>query len=222
MPGVKRIEDFWQENPLCGFEAPYPIGTPEFFRWHHEVRWMEEGRFCEHLYEFDQHKDEKILDVGCGIGLLAWNFARHGARVTAIDIATRSIELPQRRLEFAGLTAHIRQANAEHLPFADNTFDFATSAGVLHHTPNTAEAIGEICRVVKPGGRAIVSLYYRNILLCPVFGPLTWFVIRHVIGPMPGRQEFRRVETVDQLSRIFDGDANPLGKIYSRQDFRNS
>src|SRR5207245_4997879 len=52
--------------------------------------------------------------------------------------------------------------DAENLDFNDNSFDLVYSHGVLHHTPDTARAVREIHRVLRPGGRAVVMLYHRN------------------------------------------------------------
>src|SRR3954447_15995354 len=83
---IADVETFWNQHPLCAFESPHPVGSRQFFEWHDMVRQADEGRFAWHLYEFDRHRAEKVLDVGCGIGWLVWNFARHGADVTGVDL----------------------------------------------------------------------------------------------------------------------------------------
>jgi SAM-dependent methyltransferase len=217
---LPEVERFWTEHPLFVFESPHKAGSPEFFRSHDEVRWEEEGRFAEHLYEFERHAGERVLDVGCGVGWLVSRFARGGAVVTGVDLTDSAVRLTRQRLELEGLHAEVRQANAEQLPFADASFDFVTSAGVLHHTPETRRAVAEIHRVLRPGGRAMISLYYRNFLLNRFFWPATRLVIRHFIGAIPGRAKFREVSTVEDLARLYDGDDNPIGKIYTRAQVR--
>ena len=73
-------------------------------------------------------------------------------------------ELLNKMLEIFDLKANVQQGNAEKLPFEDNTFDFISSSGVLHHTPDMQKAVNEAWRVLKPGGEAIISVYYKNIL----------------------------------------------------------
>ena len=72
--------------------------------------------------------------------------------------------------------AHVVQADLCQLPFAEGTFDFAYSYGVLHHSPNTQTAIEEVHRVLKPGGTARIMIYHTH---CWV-GFLLWTV--HCLG----------------------------------------
>jgi SAM-dependent methyltransferase len=151
------------------------------------------------------------------VGWLCANFAAHGAQVTGVDLTRRGVELTRRRLELLGLSATVLSANAEALPFATASFDFVTAAGVLHHTPDTAAGLREIQRVLRPGGRALISLYYQSWLLSPWLWPLTRFLVRHLFGHLPGRSAFRQVCTSNDLVRLYDGNDNPLGKSYTRR-----
>ena len=128
-PTIADVESFWNAHPLCAFESPYPVGSKEFFDWHHQVRQADEGQYAGHLYEFDKHKGERVLDVGCGIGWLVWQFARGGANITGADLSDNSLALARKRLDNDGLSAELVKANAQELPFPDNSFDFVTSAG---------------------------------------------------------------------------------------------
>jgi len=76
------------------------------------------------------------LEVGCGVGTDLLQFARAGARVHGVDLSRQSVALAQRRLELYGFEAEIREADAEALPFEDETFDLVYSWGVIHHTPD--------------------------------------------------------------------------------------
>ena len=146
-------------------------------------------------------------DVGCGTGFVVELYARGGAAVSGVDIANRSVELTQRRLEISGLTADVRQANAENLPFDDDHFDLVTSYGVLHHTPDTQAAVQEIYRVLKPGGKTIMMFYHRNSFAYQIL-----FRLKRWIQP-----SWRGKTAEDQVDAV-DGPQNPLGKVYSRTD----
>jgi len=89
-------------------------------------------------------------------------FARGGARVTGVDLTPRSIETSRHHLKLYGQSGDFALTDAEHLPFADESFDVVYSNGVLHHTPDTAEAVREVYRLLRPGGLARVMLYHRN------------------------------------------------------------
>ncbi len=107
----------------------------------------------------------KVLEIGCGMGCMAMQWAIRGFDVTAVDLNPVSVTQTRTRFGIFGLRGDVREADAEFLPFDDNTFDYVYSWGVLHHTPNTAEAIRELYRVLKPGRQAGVMLYNRNSFL---------------------------------------------------------
>jgi SAM-dependent methyltransferase/uncharacterized protein YbaR (Trm112 family) len=106
------------------------------------------------------------LDAGCGAGRWAIQVAKAGRSVVALD-AGRSVELAHqngRVWPIAGV-----QGDVAALPFADATFDFVYSLGVLHHVEQTDRAAAEIVRVLRPGGHFLVYLYYALDNRGPVF-----------------------------------------------------
>ncbi len=97
-----------------------------------------------------------VLDVGCGMGRFAEVATRWGAQVVGIDLSVAS-EVAAQNLE--DRDAAIFQADVFQLPFAENSFDFIYSIGVLHHTPSCEQAVKVLPRLLKPGGRLAVWLY---------------------------------------------------------------
>jgi len=87
------------------------------------------------------------------------------AVLTGVDLTQRAIGHTQRRFELLGLKSSLQVADAEALPFADNTFDAVYSWGVLHHSPNTEKAVSEVWRVLKPGGFAKIMIYHKYALV---------------------------------------------------------
>src|SRR6476469_9748807 len=140
-------------------------------------------------------------------------FARGGAHCTGIDLTPRSIEITRHRFKLYGADGDFMLADGEHLPFASESFDVVYSNGVLHHTPDTAGAIREVHRVLRPGGTAKVMLYHRNSLNY-------WFEIILRRGLLGG--EFLRGRSAEEImSRVIefsDHDARPLVKVYSRKE----
>jgi ubiquinone/menaquinone biosynthesis C-methylase UbiE len=105
---------------------------------------------------------ETVLDVGCGTGTLAIAAARHAGsagRVFGIDASRNMLARARRKAKKARQPVDFREAPAQQLPFEDGSFDLVTSTVMLHHLPAKAraEAISEIARVLKPGGRAFVA-----------------------------------------------------------------
>jgi SAM-dependent methyltransferase len=97
-----------------------------------------------------------VLDVGCGMGRYAEVVSRWGARVVGIDLSA-AVEAAAKNL--ATYPATIFQADVFSLPFADESFDFIYSLGVLHHTPNCEQAFKQLPRLMKPGGGIAIWLY---------------------------------------------------------------
>ena len=97
-----------------------------------------------------------------GADHLEW--ARSSPRsLTGIDLTDRAIQFTQERLGFYSLYSDLRVADAENLPFSDNSFDIVYSYGVLHHSPDTAQAIREVHRVLRPGGSARIMIYHSPL-----------------------------------------------------------
>lgn len=97
----------------------------------------------------------RLLDVGCGPGHLCAEAARRGALPTGIDLADGMVALAGRRhpqIEF-------RRADAEALPFADDSFDAAVAAFVINHLPDPERGAAELCRVLRSGGRLVLAMW---------------------------------------------------------------
>lgn len=93
-----------------------------------------------------------LLDVGCGGGFLAEEFARAGLSVTGVDPAPESIQAAQAHAAAAGLSIAYRTSPGESLPFANGAFDLVACCDVLEHVDDLGRVISEIARVLKPGG----------------------------------------------------------------------
>ena len=92
----------------------------------------------------------RALEVGCGPGELAARIRDElGADVVAVDISPRMVELARRR------DLDARVGDVQELPFAAGTFDCAVAAWMLYHVPDPDRALGELARVLGPGGRLV-------------------------------------------------------------------
>jgi 2-polyprenyl-6-hydroxyphenyl methylase/3-demethylubiquinone-9 3-methyltransferase len=93
-----------------------------------------------------------VLDVGCGGGFLAEEFARDGFAVTGIDPAARSIEAARQHAADNNLAIDYHVGKGEALPFSDASFDIVACCDVLEHVDDLSLVISEVARTLKPGG----------------------------------------------------------------------
>jgi SAM-dependent methyltransferase len=96
---------------------------------------------------------ERFLDVATGTGAVALRAARAGADVTAVDLAPALIETARRNAEREGLSVRFEVGDAEHLPYADASFDVVASALGVMFAPDHAAVARQLARVCAPGGR---------------------------------------------------------------------
>ena len=142
--GIEKLgypPELWQDFPeellasFCGVGNPFSLGV------------IEPG--------------QSVLDIGCGAGFDVFVAARlvgPQGRVVGIDVTQRMVEKAKEHLSRLGLKqAAFQLGNAEALPFPDKDFDVVISNGVLNLTLDKNKAVGEIYRVLRPGGRLMVA-----------------------------------------------------------------
>lgn len=176
---------------------------------HQYAPWMAD------VLEYGTTVGERVLDVGCGQGIDLVRYAQAGAIATGIDLTPRHVELARRHLAAMALAGTVYEGDAEHLPFPDGSFDVVSSNGVLHHTPDIAGALGEIRRVLRPGGRATVIVYHRDSI---------HYWGGQVLGRgIAGGMLLRERSMARVLSRGVERttvDARPLVNVYTRSQVR--
>ena len=111
----------------------------------------------------DLQPDDDLLDVACGAGYFLTESASHVGRVAGVDLSEPRVELARRRLadRIAGGTAEIRQGDAGALPWEDAGFSAVTCTDAFPFFPDPDRALAEMCRVLRPGGRAVVDMNPR-------------------------------------------------------------
>ncbi len=109
---------------------------------------------------FGELKGRKVMEVGLGYGTLSQKIAEAGADYRGLDIAAGPVQMVNHRLQQSGLAGKAVQGSVLECPFADGEFDWVVAIGCLHHTGNLQRALDEVWRVLKPGGRAMVMVYY--------------------------------------------------------------
>lgn len=177
-------QNWWETNPMTyDWEGTRLAreGTKEWYQQVDEEFWDISKSFAHpnyphcapfsNLVDFDSVKGKKVLEIGCGTGAHAAVFASAGADVTAIDLTERAVSFTKKRFALFDIkNATVLKADAENLPFPDNSFDFVWSWGVIHHSANTQKIVEEIRRVLKPNGRASIMVYHRNSTRYWIYG----------------------------------------------------
>jgi SAM-dependent methyltransferase len=155
-------------------------------------------------------RGDRLLDIGCGDGAYTTRLAGGFDRVDAIDVQAGPLALFAERIKASPAADYItiREMSAAKLDYPDDTFDLVTSIEVLEHIAELDEALGEIRRVLKPGGRFALTtpnrwfpfethgFIYRGRRYPPARAPfLTW------IGPLHNRLADARTFTAAELRR---------------------
>jgi 2-polyprenyl-3-methyl-5-hydroxy-6-metoxy-1,4-benzoquinol methylase len=110
--------------------------------------------------EKDDYVGKKLLDAGCGTGEYSSWFASRGAQVTGIDLSDGSLREARAYVDSLSLdNVGFEKRSVLDTGFADATFDFVYCTGVLHHTPDPFGGLRELIRVLRPGGKILISLY---------------------------------------------------------------
>jgi 2-polyprenyl-6-hydroxyphenyl methylase/3-demethylubiquinone-9 3-methyltransferase len=104
-----------------------------------------------------------VLDIGCGGGLLAEEFARLGCAVIGVDPSRRSLVAARAHAASQGLGVGYHCATGEALPFADESFDVVYCCDVLEHVNDVPQVIAETARVLRPGGTYLYDTINRTL-----------------------------------------------------------
>jgi SAM-dependent methyltransferase len=111
---IEKVREFWDRRPCNIRHSPKPIGTREYFDEVERRKYFVEPHIPV-FAQFERWKGKKVLEIGCGIGTDAVNFARAGADYTGIELSPKSLELTMKRFEVYGLKGRFYLGNAEEL-----------------------------------------------------------------------------------------------------------
>ena len=147
----------------------------------------------------------RVLDVGCGGGILAESMARGGAHVTGIDLSEKALRVAELHLQKERLSVQYQKASVEEFAAAHaDEFDAVTCMELLEHVPQPAGMVAACARLVRAGGQVFFSTINRNAkaYLFAVVGA------EYVLGLLPkGTHDYQRFIRPSELAR-WSRDAN--------------
>ncbi|MBT3047505.1 MAG: bifunctional 2-polyprenyl-6-hydroxyphenol methylase/3-demethylubiquinol 3-O-methyltransferase UbiG [Candidatus Thiodiazotropha sp.] len=117
----------------------------------------------DYILRFTPLEGRRVLDVGCGGGILSESMAAHGAQVTGIDMGEAPLQVARLHLLESGLEINYERIPVERLAREQpESFDLITCMEMLEHVPDPTSVVSACARLVKPGGRLFFSTINRN------------------------------------------------------------
>ena len=158
--------DFWDE--LCGSTLAERIGvtddSPESLE-RFDRYYLGEYPYLDRYLPEPGTGRERLLEIGLGYGTVSQILAERGFDYHGMDIAPGPVGMVRHRLRLLGVgdaDERVRVASVLESPHPDESFDQIVTIGCLHHTGDLAGAIGEVRRMLRPGGRALIMVYNRR------------------------------------------------------------
>lgn len=224
----KEIMNWWGDNKpdldayIVGSEnieegswLYYKNTDRKWFKWHHPWAATNLPLFQKWI-DYSSLLDKKVLEIGSGVGTMFENFCGLGIECHALELNYPCAYLTHRRTELNNFKGkgYVYQADAENLPFKDNSFDYILSYGVLHHSENTQQAFDEIYRVLKPKGKFFIMVYNKdsiNYWWHIFFG---WGILKGKLWKMTPRQLMAL-----RTDRNYQG-GNPRADFLSKKELK--
>lgn len=163
MTTIQAVREFWDARPCNVRHSDQPRGTREYFEEVERKKFTAEPHipdFCE----FERWRGKRVLEIGCGIGTMAKNFAAHGADYTGVELSGESLALTRQRFDVYGLSGTFYNCNAEHLTdtVPIQAYDLVFTWGVIHHSPNPGRILEQARSYMRSGTVLKVMVYASN------------------------------------------------------------
>jgi len=160
---IDDVKKYWDDRPCNIRHSSKEIGTIEYFDEVEIKRYTAEPHIPA-FADFPRWKGKKVLEIGCGLGTEAINFAKHGADYTGTDLSIESLNLAQNRFKVYNQKGRFFQGNAENLSSFVNVekYDLIYSFGVIHHSPKPNLIIDQIYKYMDDSTILKIMLYAKN------------------------------------------------------------
>ena len=160
---IDDVKKYWDDRPCNVRHSDKQIGTKQYFDEVERKRYTAEPHIPA-FADFPRWKGKKVLEIGCGLGTEAINFAKHGADYTGTDLSIESLTLAQKRFKVYNQEGRFFQGNSENLSSFLNVekYDLIYSFGVIHHSPNPNLIIDQIYKYMDDSTILKIMLYAKN------------------------------------------------------------
>jgi SAM-dependent methyltransferase len=208
---IDAVREYWNRRPCNLRHSPAPVGSKQYFDEVEARKYFVEP----HIPGFAQHSrwaGKRVLEIGCGLGTDTINFARAGARVTAVDLSRASLELARQRAAVFGVDDRIQFVEADAERLADYVqpapYDLVYSFGVIHHSPQPSRILDQVRRHFATSHTELKLMVYHHI---------SWKVLAILLGEARGAF-WRLDEAVARHSEAQTG--CPVTYTYTRRSVR--
>lgn len=206
---IEEVQKYWDSRPCNIRHSSKEIGSKEYYNDVEARKYLVEPHIPA-FAEFDRWKGKKVLEIGCGIGTDTINFARSGAKVTALDYSEESLKIAKKRAEVFNLPIKFYHADAEQISkiVPLDTYDLIYSFGVIHHTPHPLRAIDEVKKYMDKNSEFKIMVYNRNSY------KTWWIIIKYGFG-----QFWKKDKLIAKYSEAQTG--SPVTYSYTKKTIHN-
>lgn len=163
MTNIQTVKKYWDNRPCNIRHSQKEVGTLEYFEEVQNKKFFVEPHVIP-FSNFPAWQDKSVLEIGCGIGTMAINFAKAGAKYTGVELSEESLKLTKKRFEVYNCEGTFYQGNAEELTgfVPVKPYDLIYSFGVIHHSPNPRKIIEEIKNYMHKDSVLKLMIYAKN------------------------------------------------------------
>jgi len=167
---MKAILNYWNRRPCNIRHSTKEFKSKEYFDEVEKRKYFVESHIPA-FANFPEWKDKKVLEIGCGIGTDATNFARNCKEYVGVELSDESLDITKERFKVFGLDSkkdckvsfyQCDAQNFDELSVVGNEFDLIYSFGVIHHSPRPDLILENCYKLLKPGGTLKIMVYAKD------------------------------------------------------------